>query len=331
MKTGESMYSFHNKKVLFITTKNLDYLRNTQEMELIEQEAKSLDIIGFKGKSYPKRLLKVYGKLLFRSVKSYDTVFIGFAPQLILPLFKFKMRKKEVVMDFFISVYDTMVNDRKKFKADSIAGKLCMWLDKKCIRRADYIISDTKAHGDYFSREFGVKREKIETLYLKADTSIYYEREQIKPEKLKDKFIVLYFGSVLPLQGVEVIMQAMELLKKEKDIHFYFIGPVRDSIKKTQSDNIEYIHWLSQEDLATYISYSDLCLAGNFNKDIMKAKRTIPGKAYIYEAMGKKMILGDNSATRELYHEDELRYFVKMGDSKALADKILEIKNSTAR
>ena len=63
----------------------------------------------------------------------------------------------------------------------------------------------------------------------------------------------------------------------------------------------------------------------------MKAKRTIPGKAYIYEAMGKKMILGDNSATRELYHEDELRYFVKMGDSKALADKILEIKNSTAR
>ena len=39
------MYSFHNKKVLFITTKNLDYLRNTQEMELIEQEAKSLEAI----------------------------------------------------------------------------------------------------------------------------------------------------------------------------------------------------------------------------------------------------------------------------------------------
>lgn len=323
------MYSFHNKKVLFITTKNLDYLRNTQEIELIKKEAASVDVIGFKGKSYPKRLIKVYAKLLVRSMKSYDTVFIGFAPQLILPLFRFKMGKREVVMDFFISVYDTMVNDRKKFRAKSIPGKLCMWLDKKCIKRADFIISDTNAHGDYFSQEFGVKREKIETLYLKADTDIYYEREQIKPEKLKDKFIVLYFGSVLPLQGVEVIMKAMERLKNEKDIYFYFIGPVKDNVKKTQSENIEYIHWLSQEELARYISYSDLCLAGHFNKDIMKAKRTIPGKAYIYEAMGKKMILGENRATRELYHEDGLRYFVKMGDPDALADKILEIKKDT--
>jgi glycosyltransferase involved in cell wall biosynthesis len=160
---------------------------------------------------------------------------------------------------------------------------------------------------------------------------IYYPREQKKPDKVKDKFIVLYFGSILPLQGVEVIMEAMDILKDDKEIYFYFIGPVKDNITKTDSDNIEYIEWLSQEKLAEYISYSDLCLAGHFNKNINKAKRTIPGKAYIYEAMNKPMILGDNSATKELYSEDEMHFFVKMGDGKALAEKIQEIKQKKCK
>ena len=67
--------------------------------------------------------------------------------------------------------------------------------------------------------------------------------------------------------------------------------------------------------------------SGHFNKDINKAKRTIPGKAYIYRAMEKPMILGDNSATRELYSEDmDGIYFVEMGNPQALAKKILKIK-----
>ena len=273
-----------------------------------------------------KRLVKVFTHLLFRSLKQYDVIFIGFAPQLILPWFGWKMKKNYIVMDFFISVYDTMVFDRKKFKEGSIFAKLCRKVDESCIRYGDYIISDTNVHGDYFSKEFHVKRNKIHTLYLQADTSIYYEKKVDKPEKIKDKYVVLYFGSILPLQGIEVIMDAVERLKEDKDIYFYIIGPMKDSVKKVESNNVEYINWLPQETLAQYINYADLCLAGHFNKEINKAKRTIPGKAYIYDAMNKPMILGDNKATRELYQEDGNKYFVKMGNGAALADKILSIK-----
>lgn len=320
------MTYFENKNVLFITTKNLDYLRNTQEIEMIKESADKIKIIGYEDKSYIKRLIKVYWNILTASVKKYDIIFVGFAPQLILPLFAWKFKNKEIIIDFFISVYDTMVNDRKKFKDKGLCGRLCKWLDTKCIKCGQYIISDTKTHGDYFAHEFGVERSKINTLYLKADRSIYYPRQQLKPEDIKDKFTVLYFGSVLPLQGIEVIMEAMNRLKDIPDIYFYFIGPVKDSIAKIKGDNIKYIKWLNQEKLAEYISYSDLCLAGHFNKEINKAKRTIPGKAYIYEAMEKPMILGDNRATRELFSEDDRHFFVEMGNGQALADKILQIK-----
>ena len=314
------------KRVLFITTKNTDYLRNVQEVEWLGSVASSVTVLGYADKSYVKRLIKIWFKLLFMSMKAYDVAFIGFAPQLILPFFAFKFRKLTVVMDFFISVYDTMAFDRQKFKPTSVFGKLCKWLDRACIRCADAVICDTNAHGDYFSEEFGVDRERIETLYLEADTSIYYPRNDEKPDAIKDTFTVLYFGSVLPLQGYDVILEAMSLLKDRQDLHFYFVGPLKNKATVVQSENIEYFEWLSQPELAKYIGYADLCLAGHFHPTIAKAKRTIPGKAYIYEAMEKPMILGENPATHELYSEDDRHFFVEMGDAQKLADKILEVK-----
>ncbi len=308
-----------DKNVLFITTKNLDYIRNSQEIDLLEKQAKGLSVLGSRNKSYPKRLVYIYIKLLFMSLKKYDMVFVGFAPQLIVPFWNWKFRKKTLVIDFFISVYDTMVFDRKKFKDGSIIAKLCKWIDKKTLKPADYVIADTRAHGKYFQDEFGVDKDKLHVLYLEADKTIYYPRPQKKEKHFEDKFTVLYFGSILPLQGVEVVLDAVKLLEDKEDIYFIIIGPVPEDKKNECGKNVEFHSWEPQERLAEYISMADLCLAGHFNPDIQKARRTIPGKAYIYRAMDKKIILGDNPATRELYSEDENCCFVKMGDSTALA------------
>ena len=70
-----------------------------------------------------------------------------------------------------------------------------------------------------------------------------------------------------------------------------------------------------------------MCLAGHFSADIDKAWRTIPGKAYIYEMMGKKMILGDGAANHELFESDEKHSFVERGSSMALANEVRRIKN----
>lgn len=312
------------KKMLFITTKNLDYLRNTQELNLLRSQGKEVKVIGSFSSSYLKRLLTVYGTLLFQSMKGYDEIFIGFAPQLVLPFWNWKFRHKSICIDFFISMYDTLVWDRKKFKQDSLAGRILKYLDRRTIFLADKVICDTKEHGKYFAAEFGASLEQLHTLYLEADTSIYYPREK---KKAGNFFEVLYFGSILPLQGVDIVLKSAQILRENPMIHFTLIGPIGEEYKRVDGETVTYIPWLSQEKLAEAIAQADLCLAGHFNKDINKARRTIPGKAYIYRAMGKPMILGDNPANRELYSEDMNGiYFVKMGDPQALARKILEIK-----
>lgn len=319
------MISYKNKKVLFITTKNLDYLRNTQEIEMIKKDGGELTVIGSYSKSYVKRLLSVYTKILTTSMRKFDVVFVGFAPQLIFAPFNWKFKKNTVVIDFFISMYDTLVFDRKKIKDGSLFAKLLKHYDKKAIKAADEIICDTNAHGRYFVEEFGADRDKMHTLYLEADRSIYYVRNLERPERMKDKYVVLYFGSILPLQGIEVIFDAIDKIKDNKELYFVIVGPVKEGLNKPVADNIEYHNWLSQEKLAEYIDYSDLCLSGHFNKNINKAKRTIPGKAYIYDAMNKKIIFGDNPAVSELYSENEDKYyFVEMGNPDALAEKIVE-------
>ena len=94
----------NNKNVLFITTKNLDYIRNSQELRLIRSQAASLEVIGSYKASYPKRLLAVYGKLVRTRAAKYDLIFVGFAPQLVVPFFR-RLRKRELAIDFFISLY----------------------------------------------------------------------------------------------------------------------------------------------------------------------------------------------------------------------------------
>lgn len=320
------MAEFSGQRVLFITTKNLDYLRNTQEIENIKEQGGNVKVIGSNSQKYIVRLLHVYSRLLFCSMKEIDKVFIGFAPQLVLPVFGWKFKKKEIWIDFFISMYDTLAFDRKKVKPDSLPAKILKWFDCKTIQKADQVIVDTKAHGDYFTEEFGLDTQRCHVLYLKADQNIYYPRVQNKPQRMKDRFVVLYFGSVLPLQGLDTILEAVDILKDHRDMYFVIVGPIKDSFIKPISDSVEYHDWLSQKDLAEYISYSDLCLAGHFNKAINKAKRTIPGKAYIYRAMQKPMILGDNAATHELYNEDMPGiYFVEMGNAHKLAECIEKI------
>lgn len=314
-----------NKSVLFVTSKNLDYIRNTQEIELLKNYAKKCDIIGSKNKNYLIRIIYTYIKLVCTLFYKYDYIFFGFSPQLYFVFFPF-IKKDKLIIDFFISMYDTFVDDRKKISKDSLMAKILHKIDEYVLKKASFVISDTKAHRNYFINEFNISLNKFIVLYLVADTSIYDLNKY--PKKIKDNyFYVLYFGSILPLQGIEVILEAMKLLRDESEIKFIIIGPINDKFKINDDEypNTQFISWLNQEDLAKRISQADLCLAGHFNKKIGKANRTIAGKTYIYEAMNKPIILGDSDANRELFKEDSMHYFVEMGDAFRLSQLILKI------
>lgn len=327
---------FENQNVLFVTTKGTTYLRNTQEYTALSEQCLKVYLAGSDSKHYALRVLKAYGESLRILVtKNVDGIFAGFAPQLMLPLlWVIKKCGRPVVIDFFISLYDTFVCDRKKINKNSAVAKLLHWVDKNTLSVADYYVADTKAHRDYFVNEFGADPQKGAVLYLEADCTIYHPMAAEKPDEWKDKFVVLYFGSVLPLQGIPIILEAIRQCASDDRIRFVFVGPLEKSLNVNTDEygNTVFYNWLPQEELAKKIAMADLCLAGHFNSEIDKAKRTIAGKTYIYRAMGKPVVLGDNVANHELFAEEPNQvYYVEMGNATALAELIEHVADDWSR
>lgn len=320
--------NFQGKKVLFITTKPVDYIRNSQEIRHIQKNCTAMDIIHSHSKNYFTRIIRVYFQILTTNFNKYDAIFIGFAPQLVLPFFYQKIKKSgaSIIIDFFISLYDTFCLDRCLVKPNSIIGKYFHHLDCRTLKLADHIICDTNAHGQFFIQEFHADPLRLHTIYLEADRKIYHPIAVQRPKEFIGKYVVLYFGTGLPLQGTDTVLEALAQLGTCNDIISIFIGHILNKKQQQIVDtthNLIHINWLPQDELNTYINYADLCLAGHFNPTIAKAKHTIPGKAYIYDAVKKPMILGDTPANRELFDESNPRYlFVPLGDSITLANTI---------
>ncbi len=354
------------KRVAYITVKNKDYIRTTQIKRLLEKEAAYFACFSSEKGNPLSRALDLRRRMKRMDFSDYDVVILGFLPQLLWDALPKKMTEGRggdavgegikqgakgrpvIVSEFFLSVYDTVVLDRRLVEDGHYASMKCRELDRRAILGADLVLTDTKADADFFASLYGADRSKFETLYLEADPEIYAgdgkelqttvnEIESVKVTAVPSgkgldeelPFTVLYFGTGLPLQGTDIVIEAFDQVAGEENsrIRCVFIGKTRgipkvELIKARNNPNIEFIRWLPQQELAEKIRQADLCLAGHFNLYIDKASRTIPGKAFIYEAMHKPMILGDTEANHELFSEDARHLFVPRGNVKALADAI---------
>ena len=332
------------RKVIYITVKNADYIRTLQFRRVLLECALESLVISSEKAGPISRVFDLRRRLKSIDLSYYDVIIVGFLPQLIWKYIRKKAGRQErldrpvFVADFFLSLYDTIVLDRKYIGTGNPLSRYLESLDRKVLEDADYVLTDTKADADFFGSEIlGYRRSDIEPFYLEAESSIYKaspedEKTYLATEEaeyLQDKrtFEVLYFGTGLPLQGIDVVIEAYLILARKyegRDIRMTYIGGLDDASQHIveRYSCIDIMPWLCQEELAARIRRADLCLAGHFAYGDGKQDRTIPGKAFIYEAMNKKMILGDSRANHEIFIEDENHHFVRRGDSEALSKAI---------
>lgn len=317
-------------KVLFVCGREPEYIRNRIVLRILKRDFQVIEVTD-SSLSFFYRQLKVILKILTNIWRSHDLVFVGFYGYPLLPIIKL-LTRKPIIFDAFVSTYDTLCFDRKLFGPRSIGGRLVYLFDKLTLALADRILVDTYAHANYFAKLYGLPKKKLSVFYLGYDDTIFNPSEISLPEIDSKKFLVFYYGSFLPLQGIEYIIRAAKLLEHEKDIRFEVVGKGRtykgirhlaDSLHLT---NIEFIDWIPYYQLPKAISRASICLGGHFSS-IGKAERVIAGKTYQFLAMAKPTIVGDNSANRELFSHEENVYMCRMADEKALADAIMVLKD----
>jgi glycosyltransferase involved in cell wall biosynthesis len=315
-------------KLIYLCGKERSYVRNRLIMKGLRNCG--FDVIDCTDSSptYAGRFVKTVYRFLTARKKDVSFVFVGCLGHYFVPLIR-KTTAKPIIFDPFVSMYDTMCLDRKRFRPDSAAGRILHWLDRAACRGASRILLDTYAHIDYFSRAFGIPREKFHRVLVGADETLFYPRETLRDD---GRFRVFYYSSFLPLHGTEYVVQAAARLLKESDIEFTLVGmglehqKVRDLARRLGAENVRFIDWVPYEQLPLEIAQADVCLGGHFS-DIDKARRVIAGKTYQFIAMKKPVILGDCQANRELFTDKENALMVEMADAGALAEAILELRD----
>jgi len=274
--------------------------------------------------------IPAYLKLFFKHRKlKYDIMVIPWRGILTLPLAKL-IHKKPIIYFPAFSIYDTLVNDRKKIKPQSLKAKFVHFIDKLACKWSDRVILESLEEINYFIREFNLKKVKFSRLPLPADESIFFP--QSENDKLNE-FRVLYFGSFIPLHGIETIVESAILLKKHKEISFIVCGDgqtrtkIEKIIEKNNLNNVHLLGIVSKEDLINNIKKSDVCL-GIFGSTL-KAKKVLTNKVAQILASKKPLITMKSPAADESHlRSQDNCILVPPNCPEKLAEAILFLKNN---
>lgn len=287
------------------------------------------------------RLLGSYPVLICRYFKmpAHDVVFVGYLGQfdaIVIALFA-KLRGVPVVWDVFLSLYDTIVDDRKLISPSNPLSKLLYFFEWVATRCASALILDTGAHGEYIKQLFRLRNKNVGIVLVGSEPECFAGHKEpvnvSRPASEHDKLSVLFYGQFIPLHGIETIIEAARILKGEP-IEWHIVGKGQEAPKiqkmldEAALPDVNWTKWVQYKELINWIAKSDICL-GIFGKS-GKASRVIPNKIYQVISAGKPVITLDSPAIRELLDPAVHNVFlVPPGDSRALADTILSLRAST--
>ncbi len=292
--------------------------------------------------------LRLLLKYVF-TVGSYDIMVVGYIGHLDMPLawLLTRLPRRPLVFSPLISLYDTLVDDRRSFAEGTLMSRLLRRLDRWTCARADLVLLDTDAHIGYFTETFDLPRHRFARVFvgapepdpipapdgsLKTDgrpepdpAAVPNDRNAFEPGE-DGLFQVIFIGKFTPLHGLPYMMEAARRLRDEPDIVFHFIGSgqlsveMQETARRLALENIRFTEWIPYETIPRYLEGNGVCLGIFGTTD--KAARVIPGKVFIALSMGKAVVTADTPAVRELLTDGESAVLCRRGDPEALATAV---------
>ena len=264
------------------------------------------------------RLAAAQARLLRRTRTRPDAVIVGYPGHLDLPAARRAARGAAVVFNPLVSLWDTLVEDRRRFAPDSVAAKVLRTLDRRAFGAADLVVADTEAHAVLF-RELGARR--VEVCFVGAEERVF------RPTwRGTEPFTAFFVGKLIPLHGLETILAAA---CSAPEIRFRIVGSGQlDRLLDDRPPNVEWVRWVQYERLPAELGDAG-CALGIFGTSA-KAARVIPNKAFQALACGTPLVTADTPAARELLADGDSGLLVPPGDAAALAAAVRRLASDSA-
>jgi len=265
----------------------------------------------------------------YMQLPKHDVVLIGYLGLFdVLVLWPFiRFRGAILIWDIFISLYNTVVEDRKLITKYNIAS-LTLWLmEWFALKTVDLALMDTQAHADYICKTYHCDPKKVQRVFVGVEPerfNLSSQNSSIIPLKIKPKKI-LFYGQFIPLHGIETIIEAAKLTENN-DIEWLIIGKgqeegkIKSLIDDLKPSNLQWIEWVQYEELIKYLSECHIALGIFGSTD--KAQRVIPNKVFQILMAGRPLITADTPAIRELVENENGIRLIPVASSEALAEAV---------
>jgi len=193
------------------------------------------------------------------SQKDFDIIFVGEASNYVQPLAILlkKITRTPLVFDTYVSLYDT--NQDRGVHQNPLLSRLFYNIDKYNCHFSDMVLQDTNQNINYFHEIFHIPKNKFRRLLIGAEDDLFYPQTVTDSDfnfnsdfnsglnkTPEEKFKILFYGTYIPLHGIQYIIKAAQILESE-NIEFKLIGKgqtfpeIKNLKEELNLSNVEFI------------------------------------------------------------------------------------------
>ena len=203
-------------------------------------------------------------------------------------------------------------------------------IEDVCYKTSHSLIAYSEGNKEHIVRR-GTDERKVFVVpnWADIDQTVVCDKSRSlrNDDATRDKFLVSYAGTMQQAQGLEIVVNAAELLKGYNDIMFLLAGegvskPALARMTKEKGiTNVMLRSVMPKEHYRQFLSESDVCL---ITLSAETPIETVPGKLADIMGLGKPVILvasPDGDAAR-IVRKAECGFCVKSGDARAFSEAV---------
>jgi len=328
---GEIFEEYRGKKIVKETIDGIDIVRT--------------GIYATKSKDFVKRLrnyLSFTWSSVFSGAKHIEKqdVIITESPPLFLGWSGYVLSKMKKAK-FIFNVSDLWPESAVKLGVlnNKAMIRASTWLEEFCYRKAAAVTGQTKGIVDNIVSR-GFDKNKVHIITNGVDTEFFKKQNRSEEFResigIKNKFAVVYAGIHGIAQGLEVLVDAAEIIKEEKEIQIVFIGEgpekpmLMNKVKEKKLENVSFLPMQDKKDMPKIIASMDATVVPLKKLDIFKG--ALPSKMFENLASEIPIVLAVEGEAENLINDAQAGIVVEPENSKEIAKAILKLhKNKELR
>ncbi|MDX1383497.1 MAG: glycosyltransferase, partial [Thermoanaerobaculia bacterium] len=265
-----------------------------------------------------------------RALRDADLVLVPYPPHADVLLVRFLSgrRRKPTVIDAFLGLHDTLVSDRRLVSPGSVLSRLLRGWEARALRAADLVLLDTEAQVRTLGAKYGLDAAKLAAIPVGLDEGLWLP---VPYPSRNERFLVAFWGSFIPLHGVDTIARAASLVeRREPRIAFRLVGDGQEApavealLNELRPGNLTWTRDLRPIEELQELAAAAACVLGIFGESD-KAGAVIPYKVYQGLATGRPVVTRESRAIAEALPDCEALLRVPAGDPRALADALCDL------